>query len=143
MEETTKARRHEGSVGWRGDADGRTEEVTRAVIGAAIEVHKVLGPGFLESVYEEALAIELQLRGIRFVRQASLAVYYKGSKVGEGRVDLLVEELVIVELKAVDDLHEVHRAQAMSYLKASNLRVALLLNFKAPLMKDGIRRIIL
>jgi len=112
------------------------------VIGAAIEVHRALGPGYLEAVYEEALAIELQLRGIAFERQYRFNTTYKGHKVGEGRVDLLVEQAVIVELKAADSLLPIHQAQVISYLKALELQVGLLLNFNVPVLKSGIRRII-
>ena len=122
---------------------GERSELTGVVIGAAIEVHRVLGPGFLESVYEEALCVELQLRGIPFKRQPVVAVNYKGRLVGEGRLDLLVSNTLIVELKAVENLTPIHEAQVLSYLKMTSHTLALLINFKVRVLKDGIRRIIL
>ena len=119
------------------------DQLVRDVLGAAIEVHRVLGPGFLESVYEEALGIELKLRGIPFKRQVSLGVQYKGERVGEGRMDLLVKDVLIVELKTVDTLAPIHKAQTISYLKATGLKLALLINFNVPVLKDGIKRVIL
>jgi len=119
-----------------------TNRVTEAVIGAAIEVHKALGPGFLESIYEEALCVELTLRGVRYTRQAPVAVDYKGHRIGESRLDLLVEDTVVVELKAVDALAPVHTAQVISYLKATGCRIGLLINFNVKRLTDGIRRII-
>ena len=117
-------------------------QLTGAVIGAAIEVHRVLGPGFLESVYEEALCVELRLRGIPFRSQPVVAVNYKGQMVGEGRLDLLVSDVLIVELKAVENLVPIHEAQVLSYLKMTNHPLALLINFNVRVLKDGIRRII-
>lgn len=122
---------------------GERSELTGVVIGAAIEVHRVLGPGFLESVYEEALCVELQLRGIPFRRQPVVAISYKGRLVGEGRLDLLVSNTLIVELKAVENLAPIHEAQVLSYLKMTSHTLALLINFKVRVLKDGIRRIIL
>lgn len=118
------------------------ESLTGQVIGAAIEVHKELGPGYLESAYEEALAIELRLRGLNYARQYPVGLNYKGHSVGEGRLDFLVERVLVVELKAVELILAIHTAQLMSYLKATNCRLGLLLNFNVPVMKDGIRRII-
>ncbi len=103
----------------------------------------MLGPGYLESVYEEALAIELGLRGIGFRRQVPVTVSYKGREVGTARLDFLVEEILVVELKAVDDLAPIHLAQVLSYLKATSLPLALLINFNVPVLRDGIKRIIL
>lgn len=113
------------------------------VIGAAIEVHRVLGPGFLESVYEEALCIELDRREIPYVRQAPIAVRYRGQIVGEGRVDLFVGRALVVELKAVDALAPIHFAQVMSYLRAIDQPVGLIINFKAPILGEGgLKRVI-
>ena len=112
------------------------------MIGAAIEVHRHLGPGFLESVYEEALCVELTLREIRFVRQASIAVQYKQERVGEARLDLLVDDSVVMELKACECIAPIHVAQALSYLKATRLRLALLINFDVTVRQRGIKRII-
>jgi GxxExxY protein len=123
-----------------------SEEVDRlakSVIGAAIEVHRHLGPGYLESVYEEALGIELALRDISFDRQKPVAASYKGHSVGEGRLDLLVENLLIVELKAVEAFAEIHKAQVIFYLKATNLQLGLLINFNVPVLKQGIKRVVL
>ena len=123
--------------------DARIEEASNKVIGAAIEVHRHLGPGYLESVYEEALAVEMTLRGIPFARQVVFALDYKGHKVGEGRMDFLVDGGLIVELKAVEALAPIHIAQAISYLKATKHRLALLINFNVPVLKDGIKRVAL
>lgn len=122
---------------------GEMSQLTGVVIGAAIEVHRVLGPGFLESVYQEALGVELQLRGIPFKPQPVVAVNYKGQLVGEGRLDLLVSNTLIVELKAVEHLAPIHEAQVLSYLKMTGHPLALLINFNVGVLKDGIRRIIL
>jgi GxxExxY protein len=103
-------------------------ELTRAIIGAAIDVHRALGPGFLETVYEEALCIELGLRGLSYAQQTPIAVSYKGKTVGESQLDILVEDRVILELKAVDYLAPIHSAQLLSYLKATGLKVGLLIN---------------
>ena len=116
--------------------------VARAVIGAAIEVHRELGPGYLESVYEDALSTELDLRRIRFERQKSFSLNYKHKNVGEGRIDFLVNDCLIVEIKAVERLHPIHKAQAISYLKATKRRVGLLINFNERILKSGIQRII-
>jgi GxxExxY protein len=124
----------------------RNEEedpLSRAVIGAAIEVHRTLGPGFLESVYEEALAIELQERGIPFVRQHPVAVSYKGRLVGEGRIDFLVDNRLILELKAIEALLPIHSAQLLSYLKTTRCPVGLLINFNVPVLIKGIKRLAL
>lgn len=119
------------------------DRLANAVIGAAIEVHRLLGPGYLEAVYEEALCIELGLCSISFTRQYPVAVSYKGRMVGEGRLDVLVDEKLIVELKAVDALTNIHHAQVISYLRATRLELALLINFNVPILKAGIRRVIL
>src|SRR5262245_30369798 len=119
------------------------DQLASTVIGAAIEVHRVLGPGFLESVYEEALAVELKLRGIPFGRQVPVAVDYKGHRVGEGYLDLLIKEELVIELKAVEALAPVHTAQVISYLKTTGLLLGLLINFNVPVLKNGLKRIIL
>lgn len=118
-------------------------QLSGSVIGAAIEVHRVLGSGFLESVYQQALGVELHLRRIPFIPQAVVAVNYKGAKVGEGKLDFLVGNSLIVELKAVENLAPIHEAQVISYLKMTGHPLALLINFNVPLLKNGIRRIIL
>ena len=118
-------------------------DLSNRIIGAALEVHRVLGPGFLESIYEEALGIELKLRSIPFVAQYPISVGYKGRQIGEGRLDLLVANSLVVELKAVEVLLPVHTAQLHSYLKATGHKLGLLINFNVPLLRDGIRRVIL
>jgi GxxExxY protein len=116
--------------------------LSHAVIGAAIEVHRTLGPGFLESVYEEALCVELKLRGISFESQVEVGVQYKGEPVGVGRLDILVAGALIVELKAVETLAPIHEAQLLSYLKATGHRLGLLMNFNIPVLRNGLKRII-
>jgi len=123
--------------------DPRVEEAANKVIGAAIEVHKQLGPGYLKSVYEEALAVELTIRGIPFARQVVFALDYKGHKVGEGRMDFLVDSCLVVELKAVEGLAPIHTAQTISYLKTTKHHLALLINFNVPVLKNGIKRLVL
>ncbi len=112
------------------------------VIGAAIEVHRLIGPGYLESVYEEALSVELNLRNIPFTRQVIINVNYKDHAVGEGRLDFLVGGKLVVELKAVDMLAPIHTAQVLSYLKATGKLLGLLINFNTPILKSGLKRII-
>jgi GxxExxY protein len=119
------------------------DRLAREVIGAAIEVHMQLGAGFLESVYEQALAVELGLRGIAFQRQYPIALEYKGQLVGEARLDFLVGDQLIVELKAVESIHPIHHAQVINYLKATRLSLALLMNFNVEVMRNGIKRIVL
>jgi GxxExxY protein len=111
--------------------DLQDADVTHRIIGAAIRVHRALGPGFLESVYEEALAVEFALSGIQFVRQKTVPLFYKDHQIGEHRLDFLVEERVVVELKATRALEDIHFAIGRSYLKATNLHDGLLLNFAA------------
>ena len=117
--------------------------LAHTVVGAALEVHRTLGPGYLESVYEEALGVELQLRGVAFKRQVPFGIQYKGHNVGEGRIDLLVADKLLVELKAVEVLAPIHTAQVLSYLKATRLPLGLLLNFNVPVLKDGVKRVVL
>ena len=117
-------------------------EAAQRLLAAAVEVHRHLGPGYVESVYENALVIELGLRGIPFERQAGFLVDYKGHDVGEGRIDLLVERCLIVELKAVERFTDVHVAQAIAYLKATGHTLALLVNFNVPVLFRGVRRVV-
>jgi len=122
----------------------RINQITEEIIGAAIEVHRTLGPGLLESAYEECLCRELTLRGIPFERQRALALEYKGLSLDCGyRLDLLVADLVVVEIKAVESLLPIHEAQALTYLKLGGWKVALLINFNVPVLKRGIRRLVL
>jgi len=112
----------------------RNHAITERIIAAAIRVHRELGPGFLESVYEEALAVEFALSGIQFVRQKPIALFYKDHQIGEHRLDFLVEDQIVVELKAISALEDIHFAISRSYLKATQLQDGLLLNFAtAPL----------
>ena len=117
--------------------------LTQKIIGCAIEVHKQLGPGLLESVYEAALCIEFEEINIRFERQKSLAVNYKNRSIGEFRVSILVENIVVLELKSVERHDPLFEAQLLSYLKSGNYRVGLLINFNTRLLKNGIKRLIL
>ncbi len=122
----------------------KTNEITDAIIGAAIEIHRALGPGLLESAYEECLCEELRLRGIPFERQKPLPVQYKGRQLDCGyRLDLLVANTVVVEIKAVDALAPIHDAQLLTYLRLGGWKVGLLINFNVPLVKQGIRRKVL
>lgn len=105
------------------------EELTRNIIGAAMEVHRTLGFGFLESVYEEALAVELPLRKIPFERQKEIDVFYKDRSVKQFKCDLFIDRAILVELKAIKDLTNIERAQVLNYLKASQLKLGLLINF--------------
>ena len=119
-------------------------KLTGQIIGAAIEVHRHLGPGLLESAYETCLAYELRQLGLAVERQKALSLIYKEIKLDHGyRVDLLVEQKVVVELKVVDQIAPVHEAQVLSYLRFSGCKVGLLLNFNVKLLKDGIRRFIM
>ena len=118
------------------------EKIVHQTIGAAIEVHRNLGPGYLESIYEEAFAIELATRNIQYIRQPEITVRYKKREIGKGRLDLLIENKLIVELKTVDNLLPIHKAQVISYLKAMKIQLGLLINFNCPILKHGIKRII-
>ena len=118
-------------------------QLSGSVIGAAIELHRVLGSWFLESVYQEALGVELHLRRIPFIPQAGVAVNYKGASVGKGKLDFLVANSLIVELKAVENLAPIHSAQVLSYLKMTGHQLGLLINFNVPILKQGIKRIVL
>ncbi|MEX0784664.1 MAG: GxxExxY protein [Dehalococcoidia bacterium] len=118
-------------------------ELSGAIIGAAIEVHRTLGPGYLEQLYESALCVELRARGIPFVRQPVIEVAYKGEVIGEGRLDLLVDGRIVVELKSVELVLGLHSAQLLSYLKAMKLHLGLLINFNVARLTDGgVQRVI-
>ena len=118
-------------------------ELSQQIIGAAIEVHRELGPGLLESAYEERLCHEFSLRGLRFLRQIELPVRYKELQLNCGyRMDLLVEEKIVLELKCVEAIAPIHKAQLLTYLRLSHNAVGLLLNFNVAVMKDGILRIV-
>ena len=119
------------------------EQASDRIIGCAIEVHRHLGPGLLESAYEAALAVELEDAGLRFQRQVAFPVVYKGRPIGEYRLDLLVESKVIVEIKSVERLDPVFDAQVLTYLRVTGVRVGLLINFHSRLLKHGIKRFVL
>ena len=122
----------------------RVNDLTGNIIKAAIEVHRALGPGLLESAYEECLCHELSLQGIPFQRQVALPITYKGIALDCGyRLDILVQEQVVVEIKAIEALLPIHEAQLLSYLRLGGWKVGLLINFHVPLLKDGIRRLVL
>ncbi len=122
---------------------GNNNALTGKVIGAAIEVHKALGPGLLESAYEECLCHELELRSIPYERQKELQIEYKGVKLDSGyRLDLLVEDKLVLELKACNSLEPIHEAQLLTYLKLSGSELGLLINFNVPVLKEGIKRLI-
>ena len=119
-------------------------ELTRRIIGAAIEVHRLLGPGLLESAYEECLCHELSLRSIRFEKQKPIPLVYKDTKLDCGfRLDLLVEGRVVVELKSIEGLGPIHEAIVLAYLRLSGHELGLLINFNVRVLKDGIRRFIM
>ncbi len=118
--------------------------LSKQIVGAAIEVHKHLGPGLLESIYEQCLEIELKRLGVGFERQKKIPVIYKGQAIGEGfRADFIVENKIIIELKAVEKIIPLHEAQLLSYMKLSKIPLGLIMNFNAVLLKDGIKRMAL
>jgi GxxExxY protein len=123
--------------------DGEVDIWARATIGAAIEVHRLLGPGLLESLYEEALCTEMELRGVPYARQVPVPVTYKGREIGHGRLDILVAGELIVELKTVDALAPIHLAQLLSYLRATGHHLGLLINFNVAVLRNGgIKRVV-
>ena len=125
------------------EAYQHVNQLTKNIIGAAIRVHRELGPGLLESAYEAALAYELSDQGTTVVRQKPVPVMYRGQDVGDGyRIDLLVDNQVIVELKTVDRLAPIHEAQLLSYLKLADRRVGLLINFHVNRLTDGVKRMV-
>ena len=123
--------------------DPHLEALAHDTIGAAIEVHREMGAGYPEHMYEEALCHELQLRSIPHVRQSTFQVFYKEKRVGEGRIDILVGERLVVERKSAETIVPVHIAQALSYLKAIRQRLALVINFNSVMLKSGIKRVIM
>jgi GxxExxY protein len=123
--------------------DPRLNEISRKIVDAAFTVHTTLGPGLLESVYRECMVFELQQRGLKVDVEVDVPILYRGrALLSTLRLDLLVEEEIIVELKAIDGVLAVHRAQLLSYLRLANKRLGLLINFNEVLIKDGIRRIV-
>jgi GxxExxY protein len=143
---------HEGHKGHKGhnEREGEfesplssaAEQVVREVIGAGVAVHRALGPGFVELAYERALAVELRCRGLSFERQRPTDIRYRGELVCRHRLDLVVEDVAIVEVKAVKMLRPIHQAQILSYLKASKYRVGLLMNFNVPMLVRGLQRFV-
>ena len=118
-------------------------QLSSKIIGAAIEVHRTLGPGLLESAYEECICYELELRRIKFERQKALPIIYKGKRLDCGyRLDIVIDNKIIVELKSIEKIEPIHKAQLLSYLKLSGQKLGLLLNFNVSVMKDGIVRLV-
>jgi GxxExxY protein len=119
------------------------DKITEKIIGCAIEVHRNLGPGLLEKIYENALSIELNLNGISFESQKTLPANYKNKFVGDYKIDLLVENSVVVEIKSVERHDPIFEAQILSYMKLGGFKIGLLINFNSKLLKDGIKRYII
>ncbi len=135
---------HQDTKTPRKDLEPRLEELAATIVDSAIKVHRALGPGLMENVYEVCLIRELTVRGLKVQRQVSLPVYYEGLELDAGlRLDLLVEGDVVLELKAVEAVLPVHHAQLLTYLKLANKRLGFLINFNSPVLKDGIHRRIL
>jgi GxxExxY protein len=146
------SRRHEGHEGedssryrMRRESVLTAEEdrITREVIGAALAVHRALGPGFLERIYQQAMRLELDARGLAYEAERAIAVEYRGVQIPGQRIDLIVERRIIVELKAVTRFDNIHVGQVISYLKTTGLRGGLLINFRVPLLMRGVKRIVL
>ena len=133
-----------GMLAWKdaGCGDAEAERLAHAVIGAAIEVHRLMGPGLPESAYELALCHELNLRNIVHARQSEVPLVYKGLPVGKGYVDVLVADKLVVELKACEPSPKLHRAQVIAYLSALKLPLGLLINFNVPTLQEGIKRVV-
>lgn len=127
----------------RGSEIEESSGLTSRIIGAAIEVHKALGPGLLESIYEAAMCIELEERGLRYAQQVRIPAYYKGRPLGKYAIDLIIDELVVVGIKSVSSLMPVFEAQMLTYLRLADKRIGLLINFNSRLLKDGITRLVL
>ena len=135
---------HRRAEAQRKEIPGALNQVSGQIVDAAFAVHKELGPGLLETVYETCLAHELEDRGLSVSRQVLIPVKYKGVELdAELRIDLMIENAVVVELKAVENLLPVHEAQLLTYLKLTKLRLGLLINFNVPLIRDGIKRLVL
>lgn len=133
---------HEGSEGNEGVSD-ELEKLARIIVDAGLKVHRTLGPGLLESVYERCVAHELERRGVAVRRQVGLPVVYEGMTLEAGyRLDLLIEDAVIVEVKAVETLTRLHEAQVLTYMRLSSKRMAFLMNFNVALFKQGLKRFV-
>jgi GxxExxY protein len=124
------------------EPSARANNAARAVVDSALEVHRTIGPGFLESTYREALLVELQLRGVACAAEVAVNVLYKDRVVGQGRADLVVDECLVVELKAIESLLPIHVAQLLSYMRATGNELGLLINFNVERLKSGIRRVV-
>jgi GxxExxY protein len=141
--------RHDGNISHKDTKDTendkeRANELANLVIGAAIEVHRIVGPGLLESAYEECLAHELNQQRLSIARQVPVSLSYKGLSLPCAyRLDLVVERLLVVEIKAIERLDPVHTAQVLTYLRMQGLWLGLLINFNVPLLKNGIKRVVL
>jgi GxxExxY protein len=127
----------------RQEPDAELDRLAHLAIGAAIEVHRQLGPGLLEAVYEEALCIEFDLREIPFSRQQRVGITYKGRPVGKGKLDLVVDNRLIIEIKSVEKLAPIHSAQIISYLRMTSRMLGLLIDFNVPVLREGIKRVVL
>ena len=140
-----KPPRHQGTKDfWLQPLPPDPDPLSRVIVDSAFKVHKTLGPGLLESVYEHCLCHEFRCRGVPFQSQLSLPVLYDGVSIETGlRIDLIVDGRIIVELKAIEVMHPIYTAQLLTYLKLTGIRLGLLINFNVPLIRDGIRRIIL
>lgn len=126
------------------DLDAQVEKISQKVVHCLYEVHKNIGPGYLEKIYEDCLCEEFELQGVKYTRQAPLKIIYKGREIPTlYRLDLVVENKIIIELKCVEKILPVHKAQIMSYLKMSDLELGFLMNFNSVLMKEGLRRVVL
>jgi GxxExxY protein len=144
--QTTETRRHGDSTEnrtTRAPFSGVHADLTEKILACAIEVHRQLGPGLLESVYEAALRVELEHAGLRYRCQVLYPVTYRGRDVGEHKVDLIVEEAIVVELKTVQRLEPVFDAQVLTYLRLSGMKVGLLINFFSRVLRDGVKRFVL
>ena len=119
------------------------EAIVTRTIGCAIEVHKALGPGFTEGIYQDALAIELEVEGLRFDREFEIVVFHRGRALRKQRLDLVVDGAIVIEIKAVERLHAIHESQILSYMKAGKLPAGLLMNFHAGYLKSQLRRFVL
>jgi GxxExxY protein len=119
------------------------EQITEKIIGCAIEVHRTLGPGLLEQVYENALCIELSISGLKYQRQVIYPLQYKQKPIGDYRIDLIVEDSIIIEIKSVERIDPLFEAQLLTYLKITNKKVGLLINFNSKLIKEGVKRLVL
>lgn len=125
------------------ESAARNDDLTGRIIGCAIEVHRSLGPGLLESVYESALAVELEMRGVHYQRQVEIPIKYRGKVIGVHKLDFIVENAVVLELKSVERFDPVFEAQVLTYMRIANLKLGLLINFNSRLLHEGIKRFIL